>query len=239
MLSPKLAYNSCRNRHCPKCRGLARADWLAARQGELLPAPYFHLVFTLPASVSASHRRLDPVEQQLVVERLFDEVHGAGLHRLNSDRNVAVAGEDDDLKLDGAFGEFSLQLQPAHAGDPHIQQQAPRAAGLIGVEKILRRRVGLDTQINRLDQPGRTKSIMAAPSQEFEFAAVRSGGAGSVRPKDTCGLSRHSNWLAISQVQRLKAAVRAARSKPNPKRHGMPRNCGPVEGIGRVGPLTR
>ncbi len=43
------AYNSCRNRHCPKCQGQARAAWLAARQAELLPVPYFHVVFTVPA----------------------------------------------------------------------------------------------------------------------------------------------------------------------------------------------
>ena len=48
----RCAYNSCRNRHCPKCQGQARAEWLAARQAELLPAPYFHVVFTLPASVA-------------------------------------------------------------------------------------------------------------------------------------------------------------------------------------------
>ena len=45
----RIAYNSCRDRHCPKCQGPARAAWLVARQGELLPAPYFHVVFTLPA----------------------------------------------------------------------------------------------------------------------------------------------------------------------------------------------
>jgi Transposase zinc-binding domain len=44
------AYNSCRNRHCPKCQGLARAAWLEARQAELLPVPYYHVVFTLPAA---------------------------------------------------------------------------------------------------------------------------------------------------------------------------------------------
>ncbi len=49
----RIAYNSCRNRHCPKCQGQTRADWLAARQAELLPAPYFHVVFTLPAPVAA------------------------------------------------------------------------------------------------------------------------------------------------------------------------------------------
>ena len=48
----RIAYNSCRNRHCPKCQGLARAQWLADRQAELLPVPYFHLVFTVPAAIA-------------------------------------------------------------------------------------------------------------------------------------------------------------------------------------------
>ena len=46
------AYNSCRNRHCPKCQGLARAEWLEARQAELLPVPYYHVVLTLPAAAA-------------------------------------------------------------------------------------------------------------------------------------------------------------------------------------------
>jgi len=41
-------YNSCRNRHCPKCQRLERERWLEDRQQELLPVPYFHLVFTVP-----------------------------------------------------------------------------------------------------------------------------------------------------------------------------------------------
>ena len=48
----RIAYNSCRNRHCPKCQGLARAEWLADRQAELLPVPYFHVVFTVPAPIA-------------------------------------------------------------------------------------------------------------------------------------------------------------------------------------------
>src|SRR5882724_11872138 len=48
----RIAYNSCRNRHCPKCQGAVRAAWLAERQGELLPAPYFHVVFTLPGAAA-------------------------------------------------------------------------------------------------------------------------------------------------------------------------------------------
>ena len=47
-----IAYNSCRNRHCPKCQGAAAKQWLAERETELLPVPYFHVVFTLPAPVA-------------------------------------------------------------------------------------------------------------------------------------------------------------------------------------------
>ena len=46
-------YHSCRNRHCPKCQTLAKERWLAARRAELLPVPYFHLVFTLPQELNA------------------------------------------------------------------------------------------------------------------------------------------------------------------------------------------
>jgi Putative transposase/Transposase zinc-binding domain len=48
----RIAYNSCRNRHCGKCQGPARAEWLVARQAELLPVPYFHVVFTLPPAAA-------------------------------------------------------------------------------------------------------------------------------------------------------------------------------------------
>jgi hypothetical protein len=48
-----ISYNSCRDRNCPKCQGNARAKWLAARSAELLPVPYFHIVFTLPHELSA------------------------------------------------------------------------------------------------------------------------------------------------------------------------------------------
>src|ERR1700756_2288995 len=48
----RIAYNSCRNRHCPKCQGPERAAWLADRQAELLPVPYFHVMFTLPSAAA-------------------------------------------------------------------------------------------------------------------------------------------------------------------------------------------
>ena len=49
----RVAFNSCRNRHCPKCQSLVRAQWLADRQAELIPVEYFHVVFTLPEAIAA------------------------------------------------------------------------------------------------------------------------------------------------------------------------------------------
>ena len=49
----RIAYNSCRNRHCPKCQAVAARQWLEDREAELLPVPYYHLVFTLPAAIGA------------------------------------------------------------------------------------------------------------------------------------------------------------------------------------------
>jgi hypothetical protein len=57
----RITYNSCRNRHCPKCQRAATERWLAARRREVLPIPYFHVVFTLPHALNPlaqSHPRL-------------------------------------------------------------------------------------------------------------------------------------------------------------------------------------
>jgi hypothetical protein len=62
-----ISYNSCRNRHCPKCQSLNRAQWLAARKTELLPVEYFHVVFTLPEEIA----RLAFYNQKVAYDILF------------------------------------------------------------------------------------------------------------------------------------------------------------------------
>src|SRR5713101_6663869 len=58
----RICYNSCRNRHCPKCQSLARAEWLEDRRSELLTTPYFHVVFTVPQEIAAiAHYNKGPV----------------------------------------------------------------------------------------------------------------------------------------------------------------------------------
>ncbi|MDY0118938.1 MAG: IS91 family transposase [Bacilli bacterium] len=63
-----ISYNSCRNRHCPKCQGNKREDWIKARENELLPVPYFHVVFTLPDSINS----LAIHQPKIVYDTLFE-----------------------------------------------------------------------------------------------------------------------------------------------------------------------
>ena len=65
---PQIAYNSCRNPHCPKCQGSAARRWLEARQADLLPVDYYHVVFTLPAPISA----IAYTNKEMIYGLLFD-----------------------------------------------------------------------------------------------------------------------------------------------------------------------
>ena len=61
-----ISYNSCRNRHCPKCQGAAAKEWLAEREAELLPVPYFHVVFSLPSQIAKIAYQNKPVIYDLL-----------------------------------------------------------------------------------------------------------------------------------------------------------------------------
>lgn len=76
----EIAYNSCRNRHCPKCQASAAKRWLEARQTELLPVDYYHVVFTLPAPISAI-----AYTNKAVIYRLLFEVAAETLRTIAAD----------------------------------------------------------------------------------------------------------------------------------------------------------
>ncbi len=83
----RVAYNSCRNRHCPKCQWSTATAWLAAREAELLPVPYFHVVFTLPASIGAI-----AFQNKAVVYRLLFKAASEALSTLAADPKHLGAG---------------------------------------------------------------------------------------------------------------------------------------------------
>jgi hypothetical protein len=76
----RISYNSCRNRHCPKCQSLESARWLAERQAELLPVEYFHLVFTLPEELAPL-----ALQNKRVIYNLLFSAASATLRRLAAD----------------------------------------------------------------------------------------------------------------------------------------------------------
>src|SRR5437764_8803351 len=64
----RISYSSCRDRHCPKCQAVAAKEWLADRQAELLPVPYFHVVFTLPGAIADIAYQNKPVVYHLLLK---------------------------------------------------------------------------------------------------------------------------------------------------------------------------
>ena len=111
----RVAYNSCRNRHCPKCQSATRERWLADRQADLLPVPYFHVVFTVPAEVAeiAFHNKA------VVYAILFDAV-AATLKTIAADPRH-LGGEIGFLAILHTWGQ-------ALTHHPHIHCLVPGGA---------------------------------------------------------------------------------------------------------------
>jgi hypothetical protein len=108
----RIAYNSCRNRHCPKCQNTERAKWLESRQGELLPVEYFHVVFTVPEEIA----RIAFYNKEIVYGMLF---------RAAADTLLIIARDPKHLGCEiGFFGilhTWGQQLQH----HPHIHFVIP------------------------------------------------------------------------------------------------------------------
>ncbi len=85
----RISYNSCRNRHCPKCQSLAKERWLKARKEELLPVSYFHCVLTIPSELNA----LSLINQKEIYDILFK----SGTETLR-ELGHAVGGRPDVLR---------------------------------------------------------------------------------------------------------------------------------------------
>lgn len=111
----RVAYNSCRNRHCPKCHSTTRERWLADRQADLLPVPYFHVVFTVPSEVAeiAFHNKA------VVYAILFDAV-AATLKTIAADARH-LGGEIGFLAILHTWGQ-------ALTHHPHIHCLVPGGA---------------------------------------------------------------------------------------------------------------
>jgi Putative transposase/Transposase zinc-binding domain len=107
-----IAYNSCRNRHCPKCQGATAKQWLAAREAELLPVPYFHVVFTLPAAIA------DIAYQNKAV--IYDI-----LFKVSAETLITIAGDPKHLGARVGITSVLHTWGSALTHHPHIHMIVP------------------------------------------------------------------------------------------------------------------
>ncbi|MFZ1982775.1 MAG: IS91 family transposase [Desulfatitalea sp.] len=115
------AYNSCRNRHCPKCQSTAKQKWLNARSAELLPCGYFHLVFTLPHGLNP----LILVNKKVLLGALFGQVSEV-LRRF---------GKDPRWRLEGQIGILSVLHTWSQTLMDHVHLHCLVPAGALRADK--------------------------------------------------------------------------------------------------------
>jgi hypothetical protein len=210
-------YHSCRNRHCPKCQTLAKERWLAARRAELLPVPYFHLVFTLP-------HELNPLAQgnpRLIYELLFAS---ASATLLEFGRNPRWAGGEIAATLVlHTWGQTLTQHLHVHAlvaGGalrPDGQWVAPRRGFLFPVQalskvfggKFLAALSSAFAQ-DRLRFDGSTAALAAPSAQRSLLSALRAKPWVVYAKHTLCGpeqvldyLGRYVQRVAISNERLL------------------------------------
>jgi hypothetical protein len=107
-----IAYNSCRNRHCPKCQGAAAKEWLAEREAELLPVPYFHVVYTLPAAI----RHLAYQNKAVIYDLLF---------KASAETTLTIAADPKHLGARIGFISVLHTWGSALVHHPHVHMIVP------------------------------------------------------------------------------------------------------------------
>lgn len=214
----QIAYNSCRNRHCPKCQASARADWLAERATELLEAEYFHVVFTLPQRLS----QLALQNQRIIYGLLFKTASETLLEIAADPRHLG--GEIGFLAVLHTWGQ-TLQHHPhLHCVVPggglsadHTKWSACRKGFLLPVKVLSRlfrrkflgelrqvfdeRKLVCAGQLSQFAQPQQYQKLLEELSQQewVVYAKPPFGGPAQVLKY----LARYTHRVAISNHRLL------------------------------------
>jgi Putative transposase/Transposase zinc-binding domain len=185
-----IAYNSCRNRHCPKCQGAAAREWLAEREAELLPVPYYHVVFTLPAAIA------DIAYQNKAV--IYDLLFKASAETL-----ITIAADPEHL---GArIGALSVlhTWGSALTHHPHVHMIVPAGGISLDGNKWVACRPGFFLPVRVLSRLFRRlfleKLVAAHQARELQFF---NGHAALANPQDFATFLaplRNSEWVVYSK----------------------------------------
>ena len=155
-------YHSCRNRHCPKCQTLAKERWLAARHDELLPVPYFHLVFTLPHELNA----LAQGNPRLLYAVLFQSVS-----------DTLIEFGENPRWLGGSIAATLVLHTWGQTLSQHLHLHCLIAGGALGVNgQWIHPRRGFLFPVKALSQVFRGK-FTAALSRAFDRGRIRLDGS--------------------------------------------------------------
>ena len=158
----RYSYHSCRNRHCPKCQTLAKERWLAARQAELLPVPYFHVVFTLPHTLNA----LAQGNPRVIYRLLFDAAA----------RTLLEFGENPRW-LGGEIGATVVLHTWGQNLNQHLHVHALVSGGALGRDgRWIHPRRGFLFPVKALSQVFRGK-FLAALKRAFDAGALALAGS--------------------------------------------------------------
>jgi len=186
----RIAYNSCRNRHCPKCQTLAKERWLQARKADLLPVEYFHVVFTLPHSLNA----LAQGNPRILYGLLF---HAAR-------ETLAVFG-DDSRHLGGEVGGLAILHTWGQTLEQHLHLHCVVPGGALTRDgaKWLPAKPGFLFPVRALAQVFRGKYLTGL-QQAFTRGALRfvgsvAGLADSAAFQAFVGSLRAADWVVYAK----------------------------------------
>jgi hypothetical protein len=227
-------YHSCRNRHCPKCQTLAKERWLAARRAELLPVPYFHLVFTLPHALNALAQ-----SNPRTIYRLLFETVAATLSEFGANPRW-LGGEIAATLVLHTWGQTLSQhlhlhcLVAAGALGPNGQWIRPRRGFLFPVKALSRvfrgkfvaglagafdaGRIGVARTTLPLAEPAHRSRLLAALRAQSWVVYAKQPFGGPQQVLDYLG--RYTHRVAISNHRLLSVSDQQVRFRYKDYAHG-------------------
>jgi hypothetical protein len=215
----EIAYNSCRNRHCPKCQGAASRRWLADREAELLPVPYFHVVYTLPSEL----RDIAYQNKRVVYDLLM---------KAAAETTLAIAA--DPKRLGARIGVTAVlhTWGSALTHHPHVHMIVPGGGLSLDNARWVASRSNFLVHVNVLARLFRGKMLAmlmdAHDSGQLKFCNTHAGLAEKRTFKHFIAALRRIHWVstarrrsrdlsrccAISPVTRIVSPSRTAASLP-------------------------
>ena len=185
-----IAYNSCRDRHCPKCQGAAARKWLADREAELLPVPYYHVVFTLPASIGDIARQ----NKAVVYDLLF---------KASAETMITIAADPKHLGARIGITTVLHTWGSALTHHPHVHMIVPGGGVALNGEKWVACRPGFFLPVRVLSRLFRRlfleKLAAAHAAGRLHFFGERAGLADPPAFAQFLAPSRGCEWVVYAK----------------------------------------